>query len=151
MSVLIRDGKSEHLKECLYSLEHGSFFREQLLKLDGIKLTPLHYAAKYNQLECTRVIIQASREFSELKNVYKIAARDGAFPFHTAATVEKTAKNHGTTVLELLLEESVKYNWTFGKSKEGNILNVNDKFERCPIHFIVRNGNIELLKRVLGC
>ena len=58
ISQLVREGKSHELDDLLHSQRYGKMFRQQLNKVDGNGFAPIHYAAKYNQVECTKVILE---------------------------------------------------------------------------------------------
>lgn len=73
---LARDGNSEVLSTALARLgEHG---RRRINNLDGDKLAPLHYAARYAHTDTIKTLIHAGAEVN-------IRGQDRLTPLHYAA------------------------------------------------------------------
>lgn len=86
LAQLVREGKAKRIIALLNDKIYKSKFRMQLKKVDSNGLTPLHYAAKYNQVECAYEILNwAARKNNDLKTLYKTRGKDGMLPLHLAA------------------------------------------------------------------
>ena len=95
ISQLVREGKFSEIDNLLHSQKYGKMFRHQLNKVDGNGFAPIHYAAKYNQVDCTKVILDyaSSKHHSDMKYLYRIKGRDGMLPIHLAAKWSGGAEN----------------------------------------------------------
>ena len=173
LNQLVRDGRSQEITELLNNKKYTSF-RQQLLKCDDNGLAPIHYAAKYNQVECADVILNFanSRKDQDLQKIYKLPAeKDRLLPIHLAARYsgpENTRKIEDLddpstfrTVLDLLLfyaspnlpPDFDMKRWSFECEEEGeftNILAVSDEYGMCAMHHAVQRGCPERVQRLVN-
>ena len=173
LNQLVREGKHEVISELLKNQRYHKFkFHRQLLICDNQGFAPIHYAAKYNQVQCADVILNyCNSKTTDLQKIYKFPSEnDRLLPIHLAARYTGAeyneeifdAENPSTfkTVLDLLLfyakpnldnQIYEMKRWTF-EDENGNptnILAVSDGYGMCAMHHAVSRGNEERVQRLI--
>ena len=114
--LITRDGNSKLLEQLIYHSRNQRpwiDFAKQLNKLDDKGMSPLHYAAKFNQIDCAKVILDFSKHNEKVNNsleysyLYKLPGKDDTLPIHTAAKYLPKENRNVTDANNNLKEQSL--------------------------------------------
>ncbi|XP_054708114.1 transient receptor potential cation channel subfamily A member 1 homolog [Uloborus diversus] len=128
-----REGDFEYLKTILNNLSPEAC-ESNVNRLDDCKRAPLHYAARYNHIRVTQLLLEKGADVN-------VIGDDGLTPLHFAARYgyNKASKQFVSiflqcpnsackTVIDMLIEE-------------GAHVNCQDNYDMTPLHYAALRGN----------
>nr|UPO70950.1 sTRP5 [Mesobuthus martensii] len=124
----VRNGNLEAL-QCFLSNMTKTAIRRTINSLDDKKMTPLHYAARYNHINVAKLLLDYGAEIDS-------KGEDGVLPLHVASRYRRLSAFSTTD------ETDAPYKTVIGLLvSRGACINCKDKYGMTPLHYAAMRGN----------
>ncbi|XP_037083097.1 transient receptor potential cation channel subfamily A member 1 homolog isoform X2 [Pollicipes pollicipes] len=149
-----REGDSEMMRRLLDSLlSHNERLQRRLNQLDAERLSPLHYAARYNRLDTVRLLIKYGARVN-------IRGEDGLTPLHLAARYRRLLQTPPQPE-EKEDEEETQVTPPSPEEQEETVIqvlvangadvNAKDMYGLTSLHYAAMRGNDLAAQQLLKC